>query len=213
MVNAYEGFQGGAPIYEQFDDHETSNVTSMASGDASMDTPMNTPMDTPMDQNMSGTMDPTSMSGTMDPVSAIQNYCNPVSNPSRVVTDSEGVETCQNVPLDMISALSSEGFTNPEDMSMIQNESMPGQEESMPGQEESEEMVEGFVGSSSSRQLVNVNLLLKALLFACIFYVLAHPDTYSKVIKKLHKGITKNNGLYVSMVVFGLLYYVLNLLL
>ena len=57
-----------------------------------------------------------------------------------------------------------------------------------------------------------VILLLKSLLFACIFYVLAHPDTYTRL-KKVINGLTKENGLYVSMGLFALCYYIINIIL
>jgi hypothetical protein len=56
---------------------------------------------------------------------------------------------------------------------------------------------EGFQGSMNrSNRLFNLNLLLKSILFACLFYVLAHPDTYTKVVKKMFKSMSKDNALY-----------------
>ena len=55
----------------------------------------------------------------------------------------------------------------------------------------------------------SLNLLLKAVLFACLFYVLSHSKTRAAVSRNLVSG--KENGTYVLMLVFALVYYLLNL--
>ena len=73
-------------------------------------------------------------------------------------------------------------------------------------------VVEGFAGNSVTlRQLMNLNLLLKSILFGCLFYILAHPQTRSFMTKNLFKKLKKSQYLYVAMVMFVVIYYVLNL--
>ena len=71
-------------------------------------------------------------------------------------------------------------------------------------------VVEGFSGNVSIRQLMNLNLLLKSILFGCLFYILAHPNTRSFVAKNIFKKLKKSQYLYVAMVLFIVVYYVLN---
>jgi hypothetical protein len=59
------------------------------------------------------------------------------------------------------------------------------------------------------RSLWSLDLLLKAVLFACLFYVLSHSKTRATVSRNLVSG--KENGTYVLMLVFALVYYLLNL--
>lgn len=83
-----------------------------------------------------------------------------------------------------------------------------------------EEVLEGFQnnvydeGEEFTNHLTNkylsVDLLLRSLLYACLFYLLAHPDTFNLVIRRLAK-VSKVQGLYISMVAFFVTYYVLNL--
>lgn len=63
--------------------------------------------------------------------------------------------------------------------------------------------------SNSSRSLWSLDLLLKAVLFSCLFYVLAHNKTRAAVTKYLVRG--KENVSYVLMLVFALVYYLLHL--
>lgn len=80
-------------------------------------------------------------------------------------------------------------------------------------EEESEETVEGFSNMNSNnvggRSLWSLDLLLKAVLFACLFYVLAHSKTRAFVSK--HVVRNKEHGSYVLMLVFALVYYLLHL--
>ena len=76
---------------------------------------------------------------------------------------------------------------------------------------------EGFSNSSSepdyAKRASSVNLILKALLFACLFYVLAHPDTYTQAIRKMSSKLTKEHGLYICMAVFAVVYYIIGIFL
>ena len=55
----------------------------------------------------------------------------------------------------------------------------------------------------------HLDLVLRSLLYACVFYLLANPDTLQFVCKKV-PGVKKSNSLLVMMVVFFVVYYVLN---
>ena len=73
-------------------------------------------------------------------------------------------------------------------------------------------VIEGFAGSSLTlNKLMNFNLLLKSILFACLFYILAHPQTRSFITKNVFKKMKKTQYLYVAMVIYVVVYYVLNL--
>jgi len=83
--------------------------------------------------------------------------------------------------------------------------------------DDNSEVVEGFQGNNNvieynlgNRKLLSLDLLLRSVLYACLFYILAHPDTFKLVGKVLNK-VSKSNLLYVHMAVFALVYYLLNL--
>ena len=59
-------------------------------------------------------------------------------------------------------------------------------------------------------QNVNVRLLLKSLLFACLFYLLAHNDTKKVLLNVVKLG--KDNYLYLATVLFFVAYLILNIL-
>ena len=71
--------------------------------------------------------------------------------------------------------------------------------------------MEGFSGMEMKSKLLDVNLLLKALLFSCLFYIVAHPDTRGFLLKNI-KLLKKVDYSIVSMVVFFVFYYVLSIL-
>jgi hypothetical protein len=58
--------------------------------------------------------------------------------------------------------------------------------------------------------MFHVDLVLRSLLYACVFYLLASPDTLSYVVKKV-PGVKKSNSLLAMMLVFFVVYYLLNL--
>jgi len=70
---------------------------------------------------------------------------------------------------------------------------------------------EGFSNQSSqinyAKRAGSANLILKSLLFACLYYVLAHPDVYTKIIRKISKRINKTHGLIICCVLFTLIFY------
>ena len=65
--------------------------------------------------------------------------------------------------------------------------------------------------SVRNNSVLKMDLLLRSVLYACLFYLLAHPDTLSSVAKNV-PGVKKANSLLVMMGVFFLVYYILNLL-
>ena len=67
-------------------------------------------------------------------------------------------------------------------------------------------IVEGFVGK---RENLNSKLFLKGLLFSCLFYLLAHPDTRKFLLGLVKVG--KKNYLYLAMALFFAIYLILNL--
>jgi hypothetical protein len=84
--------------------------------------------------------------------------------------------------------------------------------------DDNSEVVEGFQGNNNNiieyntgmGKILSLDLLLRSVLYACLFFILAHPDTL-KMVGKLLKGVSKSNLLYVHMLVFAVVYYVLNL--
>ena len=62
----------------------------------------------------------------------------------------------------------------------------------------------------NGNNIVNVNLLLKALIFGCVFYILSHKDVVSWCSSMCGK-MTKDNMQLVIMVAFIVIHYVLNL--
>ena len=68
---------------------------------------------------------------------------------------------------------------------------------------------ESFV-NMPNKNMLDLNLLLKSLLFACLFYILAHGDT-TKMIKPVVGKLGSKNMDIVLMVLFVILYYVISL--
>ena len=62
---------------------------------------------------------------------------------------------------------------------------------------------------NTGRSLWSLDLLLKSVLFACLFYVLAHNKTRAAVTKFIVRG--RENVSYVLMLVFAVVYYLLHL--
>lgn len=71
-------------------------------------------------------------------------------------------------------------------------------------------VVEGF-GGHSVVDKVNVNFILKCILFACLFYILAHDDSRNYIIKMVKTK--KDNYIYLSSILFLVIYFILNLIL
>ena len=83
--------------------------------------------------------------------------------------------------------------------------------------DDNNEIVENFQNNNNtieyhtgSKKYFSLDLLLRSVLYACLFYVLSHRDTY-KLVGKLLKRVPKGNLIYVHMAVFALVYYLLNL--
>lgn len=83
--------------------------------------------------------------------------------------------------------------------------------------DDNNDIVENFQNNNNtieyhtgSKNLLSLDLLLRSVLYACLFYVLSHPDTY-KLVGKLLKRVSKGNLIYVHMAVFAVIYYILNL--
>ena len=73
--------------------------------------------------------------------------------------------------------------------------------------------IEGFNGSGNRNVIAhnfNVKMLLKSLLFACLFYLLAHDDTQNVLLKVVK--IEKCYYLYLATVLFFVIYLILNIL-
>ena len=66
-----------------------------------------------------------------------------------------------------------------------------------------------FTVKNANVNVLRLDLLLRSLLYACLFYLLAHPDTLSSVSKNI-PGVKKSNSLLVMMGVFFVVYYILN---
>ena len=84
------------------------------------------------------------------------------------------------------------------------------EEEEEEEEEEEDGEIEGFVGNSNNSNTFNLRLLLKSLLFSCLFYLIAHNDT-RKVLLKMVK-IGKENYLYLGTFLFFVCYLILNIL-
>ena len=73
--------------------------------------------------------------------------------------------------------------------------------------------IEGFNGSGNRNNVAhnfNVKMLLKSLLFACLFYLLAHDDTKNVLLKVVK--IEKGYYLYLATILFFVIYLILNIL-
>jgi hypothetical protein len=70
--------------------------------------------------------------------------------------------------------------------------------------------IEHFSGANIKEKVLSLNLLLKSLLFACLFYIIAHPDTKTYLLKNL-KCLKSIDYLVVSMIIFFICYYILNI--
>ena len=72
--------------------------------------------------------------------------------------------------------------------------------------------IENFVGDNKSNlgELLTKNLILKSLLFTCLFYLLAHKDSKNFILKIIK--IEKENYLYLAGLLFLVGYLILNLI-
>lgn len=110
-------------------------------------------------------------------------------------------------------------------------ESMPAEQESMPAEEKVEKSMPAEQESTSAEQestsaeekveefgnrvvfgqrFLSLDLALRAVLYALLFYIVSHKDTQA-LLKGVVKVLPKAVKPFTPMVLFGLLYYVLNL--
>ena len=104
-----------------------------------------------------------------------------------------------------------------------ENEEISSDEEEEAAEEEEEN--EGFRGSRKehftnhnevAKKALSMNLFLKAVLFTCLFYILAHNDTRDFIIKKVFKSakaVKSKHYLYIAMVLFFIVFYILSVFL
>lgn len=67
-----------------------------------------------------------------------------------------------------------------------------------------------YTANDVSDDVLNLNLFLKSLLFACLFYILAHPETM-KFVKPAVGKLTQDNQRLVMLLVFVVCYYIISL--
>ena len=74
------------------------------------------------------------------------------------------------------------------------------------------ELIESFtnIDSNNSNKYFNMNLLLKSLLFGCLFYLLL--DLQAPIVKMLSFKLNKENQLCLLGTVFALLHYLLSMI-
>ena len=68
--------------------------------------------------------------------------------------------------------------------------------------------IEGFVGNSGK---INLHFVLKCILFACLFFILAHDDTRNYLVSMVK--IKKGQYIYLGSVLFFVIYLILNMIL
>ena len=73
-------------------------------------------------------------------------------------------------------------------------------------------MVDNGVGNllAPQQNLVDINLLLKSLLFACLFYILSHADV-AKMLKGVIGKLSQEHQRLSMLVLFAVCYYVINM--
>ena len=70
------------------------------------------------------------------------------------------------------------------------------------------EITEPFVNYGNNK--MNFKLLLKSILFSCLFIILNHKTTFNKITKVY--SITKGNYLYITTLLFFLIYFIINMI-
>ena len=212
-------FNFGAPLYEHFDNHEppVESVESVESDD--IDPGLGSDMRNPMAD--SGQPSSTCPVCPVCPINAKPS--NPMVNriePPVVPTCSVGCDgnskyssetgeecsnSCRVIGPEPEPEPESDPESDPDPESELELETEPSVTEPF------SDYVEHFDnGSSVLSKCLNVNLLLKAVLFACLFYILAHNDSRKVILKYINVG--NQNYLYVASVLYFLVYMVLNIL-
>ena len=70
--------------------------------------------------------------------------------------------------------------------------------------------IENFSSGEMKTRALSLSTILRSVLFACLFYILAHPDTRNYLLKNL-KFLKQFDYLAVSMVLFLVLHYFLSI--
>jgi hypothetical protein len=70
--------------------------------------------------------------------------------------------------------------------------------------------IEHFSGREMKEKALSLTVVLRSVLFACLFYILAHPDTRTYLLKNI-KCLKEFDYLTVSMVLFLVFHYVLSI--
>ena len=104
-----------------------------------------------------------------------------------------------------------------------ENEEVEVEEDEEDKEEENEEVeedeeeglepftVEGFKNNNNSCFLcLNTDQLLRSVLYGCLFFILSHPQTHSRLFKML-KGVPKKYNVFIPALLFMVAYYVINM--
>ena len=71
--------------------------------------------------------------------------------------------------------------------------------------------LEGFENNNNSCFLCfNTDQLLRSVLYGCLFFILSHPQTHSRLFKML-KGVPKKYNVFIPALLFMVAYYVINM--
>ena len=74
-----------------------------------------------------------------------------------------------------------------------------------------EDFTTNISNNSIKNKILNLNLLLKALLFTSLLYVLSSKDTHKYFYVKIFKKLSYEKGIYLSMLIFFIIYYLVTL--
>ena len=74
--------------------------------------------------------------------------------------------------------------------------------------------IEHFTNNGdTASKVLSLNLFLKSIMIACLFYILAHPDTKKFILSKVFKNIKPEYYLYVAMLLFFVVFYIIGIFL
>lgn len=88
--------------------------------------------------------------------------------------------------------------------------------ENFVGYHKNNPVIEGFSSQNVAKKAMCPNLLLKSVLFACLFYILAHTDSRNFVVNvvfKQVKHVRKQHYIYIATFLFLLIFYVISIFL
>lgn len=153
-------------------------------------------------------------SGTTDQVSDDTSTTDQViddTNPTDEVEDeyieTEQVEEDEN---DIETEQVEEDDEDEEDNEDEDDEDTSGSDEDVTSGFTGSMNIEHFSGREMREKATSLSVVLRSVLFACLFYILAHPDTRSYLLRNL-KFLKQFDFLTVSMVLFLVLHYVLSI--